>query len=101
MFVEVSTDGAVLREPDGVTRFHVVAGAGPDDSGPDRTLHVDGVGYLMGQAAFVRSSWLRTHDDRSAEWRAKLDGMLAYTATRGWIRDGHVQVHVAHGEQLD
>ena len=101
MLVEVSTDGAVLRAPDDVTRFHVVAGAGLDDSGLDRALHVHGVGYLVGQAALVQSSWLRTHGEPSAEWRVKLDGMLAYAATKGWIRDGHMQAHVEHGEQLD
>jgi hypothetical protein len=69
MYVEVSTDG------------------------------VYGVGYLEGHAAFVRSSWLRDHGEPSAQWRAKLDGMLAYAATRGWLRDGHVQAHVERGGQ--
>jgi hypothetical protein len=29
---------------------------------------------------------------------AKLDGMLAYAASKGWIRDGHVQAHVERGQ---
>ena len=98
MFVEVSADGVALHEPDDVTRLHVVADAGLDDTALDTALRGYGVGYLESHAAFVGSSWLRNHGEPSAQWEAKLDGMLAYAATKGWIRDGYVQAHVERGQ---
>jgi hypothetical protein len=97
VYVEVGADRVALREPDDVTRFQVAAGLELDDAALDSVLRDHGVGYLDGDAAFIGSSWLRDHGEPSAEWAAKLGGMLAYAATKGWIRDGHVQAHVERG----
>lgn len=85
MIIEIDLSTAppatTLLEPDDFGGFKVVV-RGADD-------------------AFVSPEALRAlAGERGADaaWLARLDGMLAYAATKGWVReeDGAIRAHVEH-----
>jgi hypothetical protein len=73
-----------LREPDDFKAFKVVVLQADD-------VHVE--------PATLRALAGARADD--ADWTGQLDGMLAYAASKGWIRegDGAIQAHVETAPQ--
>ncbi|MDB4873475.1 MAG: hypothetical protein JWL97_4479 [Gemmatimonadales bacterium] len=98
MFVNVSTDGVVLRQADDFVRFHIVAPPGTDSAELDQLLRAAGAGSAQECRALVDSAWLRAAGDGSDAWTRGLDGMLGYARSKGWMHGDAVAAHVETGE---
>lgn len=82
MYVEIDLSlvppALVLREPDNFSGFKVVV------------KRLDSVGV---SAAMLRE--LAGERVNDPEWQSQFDGMLAYAAAHGWLRDdGSIEAHV-------
>lgn len=96
MFVDITHDGAVLRELDdlrslsvrhsvAVARDEVASALGREDAGV-----LDGDGH-----AWLGIQWLL--DAGAAQgprWSEDFSGMIGFARSRGWVRDGRVRAHL-------
>lgn len=71
-----------LAEPEVFTSFDVVV-----DVPPHLWLHPNDVAAMSGDLG------------NDAEWRRKLDAMVAFAASKGWTDDqGRIRAHIAQGQ---
>lgn len=100
MWIEVRPDESAVRlvEPMIFTSLGVRAFCVEGD--PKFVAAVAGIGKLVDGHVEVRESALRElagslADD--AEWQGSLRAMLAFAASRGWVRgNGEVQAHIVY-----
>lgn len=98
MYVEVSSDGARVREPETLTSLSVRAEAGLDRAALAGALVP--LGRLEGGHAWLEIEALRhaagadVPAESRPEWDSGFEGMIAYASSKGWVADGAVRAHL-------
>jgi hypothetical protein len=96
MYVYVDVAGEVsLREDDNFSAFSLVANVSRDKLIDvfDRDSRIGIIANL--DHAWIRESWLRSQGlMHGEEWRRRLDAMLAYAGSKGWMNAGAVRAHI-------
>ncbi len=84
-----------LQDPLNFSAFKVVTSAPLKKGALAKALGT--AGRADGEtAAFIDQAWLRAQiPDDEPGWLGKLDGMIAYAGTKGWLaEDGAIRAHV-------
>lgn len=98
MYVEVSSDGARVREPETLTSLSVRTAAGLGPAAVAAALA--GLGLLDGEHAWLgiealrRAAGAAVPDGARAAWETGFDGMIAFATSKGWVADGAVRAHL-------
>lgn len=99
MQVHVDRDFRVeLQDADDFTRFRLAVDADPGEIGKVRQALRHVAELERPEIAWVSEEWLRRHAraPQPADWNAGFAKMLAFAATRGWVRadPAMVRAHV-------
>jgi hypothetical protein len=91
--------GAVeLNEPEDCERFHVEVHGAADPSELSRVLEAAGAGSVQDSDAVIGVDWVRGQVAGRVghDWEDRFARMLAFAATKGWLRDDGtaIQAHV-------
>ena len=98
MYVEVSADGARIRDPETLTSLSVRAVAGLDAASLARALaalgHIEGEHAWLAIDALRRAAGAEVPAAARPGWESGFDGMIAYATSKGWVADGAVRAHL-------
>jgi hypothetical protein len=103
MVIVVDTTAALVElvEQGDFRRFHVEARGDGGPAAVARLLDGAGAGRLEGEDAIISVGWVRDRAaaEAGAGWDEGFRAMLAFAATKGWLRDGGegIQAHVVWG----
>ena len=94
--IVVSRHGVTLEQAEDFRAFRIEVQ--DDVSGDALRRALNGVAALEGEShAWVSEAALRTFPAvrDNAEWQKKLDGMIAFARTRGWVNEsGAIRAHI-------
>jgi hypothetical protein len=96
MYVVVRADAVGLHEPEDTGAFHLRL---EDGASLDGVLRALGWGRADddGQHAWIRVAALRHAGPSDRMWGSKLDGMLAYASSKGWMSEDGLEVRAHIG----
>ena len=103
MFVQVTASEIALEDADNFAALSVRCASDVDRTGKLADRLADAAERIDAGHAWLRPDWLRRQRQDDVEWNNRLDAMIAYAASKGWVDEatGAVRAHVETDHRAD